>query len=240
MPEQPSQPAALRESLSTSSERIELIIEAAEKAAAGIIEDAEAQARTYLEQSRQRADQIANERAAGLSELADSLMTRAESVKRQSADLIEALEAARAQIAERLAVDVEIPSIDESAPPVSAPPTQPESHLAPVAEPPTEAAPEVPEAPVAEPPSAEPEAEPEPEPEPAEEAPTTSVPPPPPPPEPKQPARAATPASAGARLLATQMAVAGSSREEIASRLENEFGIADPGALLDGILGPQG
>jgi hypothetical protein len=35
------------------------------------------------------------------------------------------------------------------------------------------------------------------------------------------------------------MAVAGSSREEIASRLENEFGIADSGAMLDGILGPE-
>jgi hypothetical protein len=35
------------------------------------------------------------------------------------------------------------------------------------------------------------------------------------------------------------MAVAGSSRDEIASRLENEFGIADPDAMLDGILGPR-
>src|SRR5688572_1773216 len=104
----------LDESVASSSQRIELIIEAAERAAAGIIADAEAQARSYLEQSRVRADQIATERSAGLSELADSLMTRAESVKQQSADLIEALEAARAQIATRLSEDVQIPPLADT------------------------------------------------------------------------------------------------------------------------------
>jgi hypothetical protein len=39
--------------------------------------------------------------------------------------------------------------------------------------------------------------------------------------------------SDGARLLATQMAVAGSSRDTIASRLREEFGIDDPSAILD-------
>lgn len=45
---------------------------------------------------------------------------------------------------------------------------------------------------------------------------------------------------AGARLLATQMAVSGSSREEIEARLRNGFEIADTGAILDAILGPEG
>jgi vacuolar-type H+-ATPase subunit H len=44
---------------------------------------------------------------------------------------------------------------------------------------------------------------------------------------------------AGARLLATQMAVSGSSREEIRHRLRNGFEIADTGAILDAILGPE-
>jgi vacuolar-type H+-ATPase subunit H len=44
---------------------------------------------------------------------------------------------------------------------------------------------------------------------------------------------------AGARLLATQMAVSGSSREEIASRLRNGFEIDDPEPILDAILGPE-
>jgi hypothetical protein len=45
--------------------------------------------------------------------------------------------------------------------------------------------------------------------------------------------------SAGARLLATQMAVSGSSREEIAERLRNGFEIADASEILDAILGPE-
>jgi vacuolar-type H+-ATPase subunit H len=44
---------------------------------------------------------------------------------------------------------------------------------------------------------------------------------------------------AGARLLATQMAVSGSSREEIASRLRIGFEIDDSHAILDAILGPE-
>jgi hypothetical protein len=43
----------------------------------------------------------------------------------------------------------------------------------------------------------------------------------------------------GARLLATQMAVSGSSREEIAERLRNGFEIDDTAAILDAILGPE-
>jgi cell division septum initiation protein DivIVA len=45
--------------------------------------------------------------------------------------------------------------------------------------------------------------------------------------------------AAGARLLATQMAVSGSSREEIAERLRSKFEIDDPGQILDAILGPE-
>lgn len=50
---------------------------------------------------------------------------------------------------------------------------------------------------------------------------------------------AAPPSADGARLLATQMAVAGSSRLEIESRLQTEFGIADAGPILDAILGRE-
>jgi vacuolar-type H+-ATPase subunit H len=44
---------------------------------------------------------------------------------------------------------------------------------------------------------------------------------------------------AGARLLATQMAVSGSSREEIELRLRNGFEVEDTSAILDAILGPE-
>jgi len=45
--------------------------------------------------------------------------------------------------------------------------------------------------------------------------------------------------SAGARLLATQMAVSGSSREEIEERLRSGFDIEDTSEILDAILGPE-
>ena len=45
--------------------------------------------------------------------------------------------------------------------------------------------------------------------------------------------------SAGARLLATQMAVSGASREEIETRLRSGFQIEDTSEILDAILGPE-
>jgi vacuolar-type H+-ATPase subunit H len=44
---------------------------------------------------------------------------------------------------------------------------------------------------------------------------------------------------AGARLLATQMAVSGNSREEIEAKLRNGFDIEDTAPILDAILGPE-
>jgi hypothetical protein len=45
--------------------------------------------------------------------------------------------------------------------------------------------------------------------------------------------------SAGARLLATQMAVSGAGRKEIESRLRSGFDIEDTSEILDAILGPE-
>jgi len=45
--------------------------------------------------------------------------------------------------------------------------------------------------------------------------------------------------SAGARLLATQMAVSGADRGEIEARLRSGFEIEDTGEILDAILGPE-
>ena len=58
--------------------------------------------------------------------------------------------------------------------------------------------------------------------------------------EPAEPAAAPTPRlGRGARLLATQMAVSGSSREEIEERLRSGFEIEDTSEILDAILGPE-
>jgi hypothetical protein len=43
----------------------------------------------------------------------------------------------------------------------------------------------------------------------------------------------------GIRLLATQMAVAGSSRDEIEARLQGEFGVTDAESVLHHVLGPS-
>jgi cell division septum initiation protein DivIVA len=45
--------------------------------------------------------------------------------------------------------------------------------------------------------------------------------------------------SAGARLLATQMAVSGAEREEIEERLRSGFEVEDASEILDAILGPE-
>jgi hypothetical protein len=270
-------PSPLRQSVTSATERIQVIIEAAEKAAAGIIEDAEVQAQRYLEESRRRADLLAEERARVMTSLTDSLIQQAEEVKRQSGDLITALDQAKGQIEERISEELAaIPAPDVGQGPVGetpAPPLQeaPEPapevpHLKPVEPPPPPPPPAaVPDAeppgeengagaPTAEAGVAEPETEKAPEPEEALEPEKAPEPEPEAKPKKRRQAKGSKPPpaaaagggsagaapSAGARLLATQMAVAGSSRDEIESRLRNEFGIDDAEAMLDSILGPEG
>jgi F0F1-type ATP synthase membrane subunit b/b' len=141
-----SQPPA---SAAEAAERLAAIVEAAERAASSVIDEAEEQARQRLDEARARADGIVAER---LRELADQLDPQAADVR-------------------------------------SAPRLRP-----------VESAPEL-----------------------VEEQPS--------------PRRAG---SAGARLLATQMAVSGASREEIETRLRSGFEIEDTSEILDAILGPEG
>lgn len=196
------------------SERIQLIIEAAERAAAGIIDDAEAQATQYLQESRRRADRIAAQRAGDMWALTDDLIARAEAVKRQSDDLVRALGQAKRGVAETLRADAgQLATPPEIAPWEPMPPAveQAAPALAPDGLRPLEPQPS-----------------------------SAALSPPPPPVRPATPVAddaSRNPPSEGARLLATQMAVAGSSRAEIESRLQHEFGIRDTGPMLDAILG---
>jgi len=229
-PPGPSSP--LRDSVSSATARIQVIIEAAEKAAAGIIEDAEAQARRYLEESRQRADRVADERARVMTELTDSLIEQAETVKRQSEELISALDQAKLQIEDRVRNEpasmpaANPPPLAEAPAPQGEPQrSSPVPHLKPV-QPPAEPEQAAGASAGGEASFAS---------QPAESGAGS------------EPVRRGVvaanasggPPSAGARLLATQMAVAGSSRDEIESRLRNEFGIQDAGPMLDAILGPE-
>jgi vacuolar-type H+-ATPase subunit H len=161
-----------------AGERVQAIIEAAERTAAAIIEDAEAQARKYIEEARAHADRAATQRAEEMSVLTDHLIDRTESVKQQSDELLRMLDETKRRLGE--------------AEPAGQAPRQlaPSQHLKAV------------------------------EKQPGAERPGDGP-------------------SVGARLLTTQMAVAGSSRAEIASRLQNEFGIEDTGPMLDAILGQE-
>ena len=178
----PSSPRR-RELRASTAERLTAIVEAAERAAEKVIDDAEEQARRYLEETRARADREADERLAPLGELTDSLLEKAVDLREQAELLQATLEEARA----RLEGDEERVNGRRG-------------HLT----------------------ALDGESDGEPEQESGGDL----------------PARDWSGASA-ARLLATQMAVSGSTREEIALRLRNGFDIDDPGAILDAILGSE-
>ncbi|HET9593767.1 MAG TPA: hypothetical protein VFP17_12725 [Solirubrobacterales bacterium] len=171
----------------TTAERLEAIVEAAERAAESVIDDAEAQARRYLAQAQADADRAGDRRLADLSVTIDALLGQAASLRREAERMQAVLEEAK------LRIDPEgSPAPVEEAP-------EPEGLSS------VEAGPRLRAVPGAE------EAAPEPK----------------------------LADAAGARLLATQMAVSGSSREEIESRLRNRFEIEDTSPILDAILGPE-
>jgi vacuolar-type H+-ATPase subunit H len=185
-------PASSQPLAAGTAERLAAIVEAAERAAVTVIDDAEEQARRHLEEARAEADRLVSDRLVSLADLTDSLVAQAESIRGQAERLLSSLEEARHRLAAEEGVegaDLETEGRSRS------------SHLSAVAA------------------VEEPDVE-----KPADAGPGT--------------AERGTPA--GARLLATQMAVSGSSREEIEARLRNGFAIADTASILDAILGPEG
>lgn len=181
----------------TTAERLEAIVEAAERAAEGVIDDAEAQARRYLAQAQAEAERLAKGRSSELSDLIETLLGQALSLRREAESLQATLEEARA----RIEGGVEATGSESE-------PTEPEPLAEDLDGTEQPAAPRL-RAVV------------------SEDSPL---------------AEAGTRRSdaAGARLLATQMAISGSSREEIAHRLQSGFEIEDADAILDAILGPEG
>jgi hypothetical protein len=171
--------------------QVQPIIEAAEQAATGILEEAEAQARKQIEEAKAGAEQLAAERAGDMWALTDELIKRAEGVKRQADELLEALEQTRRGTGSALEAGPQAPEAPETplgeAREIELEQDEVDRVEAEQAEPPPSGLPE--------------------------------------------------PLSEGARLLATQMVVAGSSRAEIARRLQHDFGIEDPDSMLDAIHG---
>jgi vacuolar-type H+-ATPase subunit H len=177
-----------KSSATDTAERLASIVDAAERAAVAVIDDAEEQARLHLKEAQEAADRIVADRLESLAELIDSLVGRAEAIKSQADQLHSALAEARQGL------DIAPAAADRGRP--ERPSRSP--HLSAVA--------------------------------PVEE--TAAA-------EPLESGPASRGTSAGARLLATQMAVSGSSREEIEARLRSGFEIEDTASILDAILGPE-
>jgi hypothetical protein len=189
-------PKKEQELRATTAQRLESIVEAAERAAEGVIDDAEAQARRYLTQARAEADRITDRRMEDITHMIDVLHDQADSLQREAERMQTLLEEAKFRVK---------PEQPEGGKPVVS--TAAEAAAAPEDSALRGQAPRLravthPEQPVSGP-----------------ETPATDA--------------------AGARLLATQMAVSGSSREEIEQRLRNRFEIEDPRPILDAILGPE-
>jgi hypothetical protein len=245
---------------------VESVLEAAERAAAGIRQDAEEWARRYLEESRRKADDLASERVQELSSLTETLMNRARAVAQQSDALLSALDDAGRRLVNSARPGGNATGPDPYAqddaygrqpgpPPAGYAPEQqaPQPQAVPASPPPPPPPPSIPpqdpgyQAPpqqASAPPQATPTPPPAYFPGQAAQAPQAAPSPVPPAPAPQGPPPPAPPAvgpqpdsgvSEGARLLATQMAVAGSTRDEIAWRLREEFGIHDATAILDEI-----
>jgi len=230
-----------------ASQRVQSIVSAAEAEAAGLLRDAEREAELIrreaqaegdriVDEARRRADELVAARMQLLADMTDGIVERTEMlfdridatghVKRQFDDLLRSLGEAAESVARegggrrpatRSSVHVPRSSAHTSRPQAAhtaRPASTPVRPVAPAEGPPA--------APRREP--AEPQV---PRPEPVQSAP--------------EPSRRVDDHSDarfdGARLVALQMAVAGSTREEVHSELQRAFRLADPSSILDDVFG---
>lgn len=215
-----------------TAERVTSIVEAAERAAAALIDKADANAKRYLAEAEAEADRAAAGRLQALVETADALVSQAESIRRESLRLLESLHHVGPEAPPRGRV-AQAPNDGTRGKHLAAVPG-PEAGVAqgpwagqgPAVAQGGGAIPGVSGA------TAHPGGQ-----APSRQAAPAAEPPPPSAPQHGQPHR--PDGAAGARLLATQMAVSGSSRQEIAARLRSGFQIEDPTPILDAILGPE-
>jgi vacuolar-type H+-ATPase subunit H len=222
-------PARRREIEDTTAARLAEIVAAAERAAKRVIDEAEEEARTRLADAHEEAERIIAARLAGLADLTEEIDAQAEALRRQAEALQQALARAKAEMEGKEALGGSAAMGRRESEPSARKPAGPS--LTVVGGAPAE--------PVVAEPSMHGELPPREE----------TAPPDDPSPKPTIDAEEAAAADssesqppgtpAGARLLATQMAVSGSSREEIEARLRHGFAITDTRAILDAILGPE-
>jgi hypothetical protein len=212
-----------------ASQRVQSIVSAAEAEATGLLRDADREAELIrreaqaegdriVEEARRRADELVAERMQLLADMSDGIVERTEMlfdridatghVKRQFDDLLRSLGEAAENVAREGGGRR---SVARSRPPAT--------HTARPAS--------APARPVAPAPRREPAAPQVRRPEPLESA-----------PEPRRTVDDQSDARFdGARLVALQMAVAGSTREEVHSELQRAFRLSDPSSILDDVFG---
>jgi hypothetical protein len=229
---------SVQATMNQMTDRMQTVIDAAERAADAIRHDAEEQARRHLSEAQRKADRMTAERVRLISELTDDLIRHAATVRDHSEQMVRALEDAISSVTGKLGepaftdpfpldegqpASYEAPPLPLSSqmpalPSTPAPAPQPEPARGYESSWPQEPAQPVP-APAPEPQAAPPPAAP------AQPAAPASPPP------------AAGPPSQEALLHATRLAVAGNDRETIARALRDEHGIADPDPVVDRVLG---
>ena len=225
---------------SSASDQVRAIVEAAENSAADIQRDAEADAREIREEAsteaqatREQATEQAREYVGKVSESTDTMLTRLGSMQSELDTLVESLRTGSGRLSADLKL-LETNLTDVSGAVSPRPRFEPEPAVAPPAAPsePSGAEPPGSEPPVAEPLVAEPSpvvAE-----DPLSElggapaGPGTE-----PVVEPVGAAEANGDDSEGARLIALNMALNGTPREETARYLDENFALSDAGGLLD-------
>ncbi len=232
-----------------ASQRVQSIVSTAEAEAAGLLRDAEreielmrreaqAEADRIVEDARRQADELVAERMQLLAEMSDGIVERSEMlferidatghVRHQFDELLRSLGEASESVARESGARraaprpaAHVPRAAPHVPPATthAPPPPPVTHTARPATRPAAAPP-----PPAPPPRRAPVP---PRPEPVQGLPET-------------PRRVDDHNDArfdGARLVALQMAVAGSTREEVHAELQRAFRLPDPSSILDDVFG---
>ncbi len=235
------------------SRRISAILDAAEREVSEVRKQAREEALRYMDYARRRADGLIAERQLRISELSGDLLQRAEHLLAQveSAEpLREALDELVRKLAETAeGLTREADSLGDFVPPpfgdaaAETPAPGPTPGPAPVPDPAPPPGPPPPPTPLPDPPEP-------PDPGPPVGAawpqvvePAASTPRPPgPAPEPSGPASErrdpGQPSPNGARMVAMQMAAAGSIRAQVESHIRETIGVADPGPILDEVFGP--
>jgi DivIVA domain-containing protein len=167
-----------------TSEQVRLILEAAERGAADMREDAGRRAKAHV---------------ARVEEAAEGMLAKLEQLQSELSTLLDGLRAGGERLTDGLAaLQAQVGDLDPM--PAAEPAPEPEDFAAAVPEP-----------------EPEPEPAPEPAPKPADDA-----------------------DEAGARIIALNMALGGSSREETASYLAENFSLSHPDALLDDVYAKVG